>query len=51
VAAVDRVGAVAGLRALAAGVPAVGVVGAHVGPCRPGVVFVYSGQGSQRAPQ
>ena len=36
-------------RALAAGQAAVGVVGAHEGPCRPGTVFVYSGQGSQWA--
>ena len=45
----DRAGAVTGLRALAAGQTAVGVVGPHVGPCRPGTVFVYSGQGSQWA--
>ncbi|HUO38136.1 MAG TPA: type I polyketide synthase, partial [Mycobacterium sp.] len=45
----DRRQAVAGLRALAAGQPAVGVVGPHHGPCRPGTVFVYSGQGSQYA--
>ncbi|MGH3561605.1 MAG: type I polyketide synthase, partial [Mycobacterium sp.] len=49
VAAVDRVQAVAGLRALAAGVPADGVVAAHEGSCRAGTVFVYSGQGSQWA--
>jgi phthiocerol/phenolphthiocerol synthesis type-I polyketide synthase B len=45
----DRTGAVAGLRALGAGLPADGVVGAHEGPCRSGTVFVYSGQGSQWA--
>ena len=45
----DRGEAVAGLRALAAGQAAVGVVGPHEGPCRPGTVFVYSGQGSQWA--
>ncbi len=38
--------AVAGLRALAAGRPAPGVVGPHDGRCE-GTVFVYSGQGSQ----
>ena len=37
----------AGLRALAAGQPADGVVAPHQGVCRPGTVFVYSGQGSQ----
>ena len=41
--------AVAGLRAVAAGRPAPGVVGPHDGPCGPGTVFVYSGQGSQWA--
>ncbi len=41
--------AVAGLRALAAGQSALGVVEPHHGPCSPGVVFVYSGQGSQWA--
>ena len=45
----DGVQAVAGLRALAAGGSADGVVGAHEGVCRPGTVFVYSGQGSQWA--
>ena len=45
----DRAQAVAGLRALAAGQPAPGVVGPHEGPCGPGTVFVYSGQGSQWA--
>ena len=45
----DRAQAVAGLRALAAGQAAPGVVGPHEGPCGPGTVFVYSGQGSQWA--
>ncbi|HET6737080.1 type I polyketide synthase [Mycobacterium sp.] len=45
----DRTQAVAGLQALAAGETATGVVGAHEGLCRSGVVFVYSGQGSQWA--
>ena len=49
VCAADRVEAVAGLRAVAAGVPGRGVVLAHEGPCGPGVVFVFSGQGSQWA--
>ncbi len=49
VAARTRDQAVAGLRALAAGQPASGVVEPHHGPCSPGVVFVYSGQGSQWA--
>jgi phthiocerol/phenolphthiocerol synthesis type-I polyketide synthase B len=43
----DCAQAVAGLGALAAGRPARGVVGPHEGPCAPGIVFVYSGQGSQ----
>jgi phthiocerol/phenolphthiocerol synthesis type-I polyketide synthase B len=43
----DRAQAVAGLRALAAGHPAEGVVGPHEGRCAPGTVFVYSGQGSE----
>ena len=43
----DRAQAVAGLRALAAGQSADGVVGPHEGPCGAGTVFVYSGQGSQ----
>jgi phthiocerol/phenolphthiocerol synthesis type-I polyketide synthase B len=42
----DRDQAVTGLQALAAGQSAVGVVGPHDGPCGPGTVFVYSGQGS-----
>ncbi len=45
----DRVQAVAGLRALAAGDTAPGVIGPHDGLCGPGTVFVYSGQGSQWA--
>jgi phthiocerol/phenolphthiocerol synthesis type-I polyketide synthase C len=45
----DREEAITGLRALAGGEAAVGVVGPHDGPCRPGTVFVYSGQGSQWA--
>ncbi|MFZ3344137.1 MAG: beta-ketoacyl synthase N-terminal-like domain-containing protein [Mycobacterium sp.] len=49
VAALDRVQAVAGLRALAAGRSADGVMAPHQGACRPGTVFVYSGQGSQWA--
>ncbi len=43
----DRAQAVAGLQALATGESAAGVVGAHDGLCKPGTVFVYSGQGSQ----
>ena len=49
VAARDRGRAVAGLRALAAGHPAPGVVDPHEGGCGSGTVFVYSGQGSQWA--
>ena len=49
VSARDRTQAVAGLRALAAGEPAAGVVEQREGPQRPGTVFVYSGQGSQWA--
>ena len=45
----DRAEAVAGLQALSDGRPAEGVVRPHDGPCRPGTVFVYSGQGSQWA--
>jgi phthiocerol/phenolphthiocerol synthesis type-I polyketide synthase A len=45
----DQAQAVAGLQALAAGESAAGVVGAHDGLCKPGTVFVYSGQGSQWA--
>ncbi len=43
----DRAGALSGLRALAAGQSAPGVVAPHQGACRPGTVFVYSGQGAQ----
>jgi phthiocerol/phenolphthiocerol synthesis type-I polyketide synthase B len=45
----DRAQALTGLRALAAGRSADGVVGPHDGPCAPGTVFVYSGQGSHWA--
>ena len=45
----DRGQAVAGLRALAGGYPAPGVVNPHEGPGGSGTVFVYSGQGSQWA--
>ncbi|HZN83852.1 MAG TPA: type I polyketide synthase [Mycobacterium sp.] len=43
----DRRQAVAGLRALAAGQPAPGVVPSHDGSSGPGTVFLYSGQGAQ----
>ena len=49
VCAADRADAVSGLRALATGQDAPGVVGPHQGDCEPGTVFVYSGQGSQWA--
>lgn len=49
VAAVDRGQAVAGLRALAAGQSASGVVAPRDGAVGPGTVFVYSGRGSQWA--
>ncbi|MFT4042006.1 MAG: acyltransferase domain-containing protein [Gordonia sp. (in: high G+C Gram-positive bacteria)] len=49
VVATDTTDAVTGLRALAEGEQATGVVGVHEGKCRPGTVFVYSGQGSQWA--
>jgi phthiocerol/phenolphthiocerol synthesis type-I polyketide synthase C len=49
VAAVDRGQAVVGLRALATGEPAPGVVGCHQGSVGPGTVFVYSGRGSEWA--
>ncbi len=49
VSARDRAQAVAGLQALAAGQSAPGLVGPHEGLCKPGTVFVYSGQGSQWA--
>jgi len=45
----DRDQAVTGLRALAAGRSADGVVRPHEGPCGAGTVFVYSGQGSHWA--
>ncbi|KLO26333.1 type I polyketide synthase [Mycobacterium haemophilum] len=45
----DHAEAVAGLRALAAGQPRVGVVGCDQHAAGPGRVFVYSGQGSQWA--
>jgi phthiocerol/phenolphthiocerol synthesis type-I polyketide synthase A len=45
----DRAHAVAGLQALAAGQSAIGLVEPHEGLCKPGTVFVYSGQGSQWA--
>ncbi|RPA66384.1 acyltransferase domain-containing protein [Gordonia oryzae] len=47
VVATDHAAAISGLRALADGSSAPGVVPAHEQPCRPGTVFVYSGQGSQ----
>ena len=49
VCAVDRAQAVAGLRAVAAGVSAPGVVLPRETPAGPGIVFVYSGQGAQWA--
>ncbi|MGV0742697.1 type I polyketide synthase [Mycolicibacterium sp. XJ870] len=45
----DRAQAIDGLRALADGRPADGVVRPHEGVCGSGTVFVYSGQGSQWA--
>ncbi|MDP7729211.1 type I polyketide synthase [Mycobacterium sp. TY813] len=45
----ERAQAVAGLRALAAGKPAPGVVGPQTGSPGAGTVFVYSGRGSQWA--
>ncbi len=45
----DRDQAIAGLRALAAGQRAAGVVNPHDGSPGPGTVFVYSGRGSQWA--
>ncbi len=45
----DHAQAVQGLRALADGRPADGVVAPHDGPCGAGTVFVYSGQGSHWA--
>jgi phthiocerol/phenolphthiocerol synthesis type-I polyketide synthase B len=41
--------AIAGLRALAEGYPAPGVMAPHEGPCGSGTVFVFSGQGAQWA--
>ncbi|QUR66897.1 SDR family NAD(P)-dependent oxidoreductase [Mycobacterium spongiae] len=41
----DHTQAVTGLRALAAGQSADGVVGCQAGPAAPGTVFVYSGRG------
>jgi len=49
VCAADHGAAITGLRALAAGKDAPGVVLPHDGPCGAGTVFVYSGQGSQWA--
>ena len=49
VSARDRADAVAGLRALAAGEPATGVVEPSEKPHGSGTVFLYSGQGSQWA--
>ncbi|WP_156763632.1 type I polyketide synthase, partial [Mycobacterium scrofulaceum] len=49
VAARDTAAAVTGLRALAAGAPAPGVLGPLESTRRPGTVFVYSGQGAQWA--
>jgi phthiocerol/phenolphthiocerol synthesis type-I polyketide synthase B len=45
----DREQAVTALQALAEGRAAEGVVGPHDGPCSPGTVFVFSGQGSHWA--
>ena len=45
----DHADAVVGLRGLAGGYPAPGVVGVHEGVCGSGTVFVFSGQGSQWA--
>ncbi|WP_137149071.1 type I polyketide synthase [Mycolicibacterium sp. CR10] len=49
VAARDKAQAITGLRALADGQAAAGVVTPHTGACKRGVAFVYSGQGSQWA--
>ena len=49
VAARDKAQAIAGLRSLAAGQSAPGVVAPHAGSRKRGVAFVYSGQGSQWA--
>ena len=45
----DRAGAIAGLEALGAGRTAPNVSMPHDGTCRPGTVFLYSGQGSHWA--
>ncbi|WP_343572003.1 type I polyketide synthase [Mycobacterium sp.] len=45
----DRAQAVAHLQALGDGRAAEGLVGPHDGPCSPGTVFVFSGQGSHWA--
>ncbi|SPM37624.1 phenolpthiocerol synthesis type-I polyketide synthase PpsD [Mycobacterium rhizamassiliense] len=45
----DHAAAAAGLRAMATGAPAPGVVGAAEASSGPGTVFVYSGQGAQWA--
>jgi phthiocerol/phenolphthiocerol synthesis type-I polyketide synthase B len=45
----DRADAITRLQALAEGRHADGIVGPHDGPCNPGTVFVYSGQGSHWA--
>jgi phthiocerol/phenolphthiocerol synthesis type-I polyketide synthase B len=45
----DRDQAVAHLQALADGRAAEGLVGPHDGPCSPGTVFLFSGQGSHWA--
>ncbi|HEY9267481.1 MAG TPA: beta-ketoacyl synthase N-terminal-like domain-containing protein, partial [Mycobacterium sp.] len=47
VAARDRAQAITGLRALAEGQAAPGVVAPHTGSRKRGITFVYSGQGSQ----
>ncbi|WP_231702975.1 type I polyketide synthase [Tsukamurella asaccharolytica] len=49
VVAADHAAAVRGLRAMASGTPAPGVVAPHAPVRRSGVVFVFSGQGSQWA--
>jgi len=45
----NRADAITRLRALAEGRHAEGIVRPHDGPCNPGTVFVYSGQGSHWA--
>ena len=49
VCAADAAQAISGLRAVAVEQPAPGVVPPHDGPCGPGTVFVFSGQGCQWA--